>query len=153
SRPPVRIVTWQAFKTDIRFQFLGALIILANDAPQNCPAIEAVKTRISTLKLDASDKEIAALMKSISLQGFAFGNDYLTPLECVECCNHIIRLFEQNGKPLDMRLLTNGFKDFIQVKTGFSKTTWEELIKARMMESTNAVRKVSRAERVAQERG
>jgi hypothetical protein len=135
ERPMVRPVTWRAFKTTIRFDFTGGLIIISNvNLADSIPEIRAIKTRINVLSVDVSPDEIKALMKKIALAGYAFGEYFLPVDECMEVRQFVIEKLAEMHKGLDIRLMINGFKDFIQWQNGDSKTHWEQLVLGRMTE-------------------
>ncbi len=150
ERPMRRTITWGAHRTGIRFSFTGGIIIIANRPPDDIPEIKALKTRIATLELQASFAEVAALMRSVAVKGFSFGMDFLTPAECLTVANHIIERCRDLDRDLDMRVYVNGVKDFLQHKTGHSKTCWQDLIETRLSETTTL--RETRADRVTRER-
>jgi len=135
KRPIERQVTWSAFKTEIRFTFTGGLIVISNVAlADTIPELRAIKTRITVLNIDVSNAEILALMKQICAAGYQFGQDYLSPAECWEVCSFIVEKLTALKRNLDIRLLTNGFRDYLQFKSGDSQNHWKVLLEGRMSE-------------------
>lgn len=135
KKPPEREITWTAFKTTIRFVFTGGIIIISNvNLAQTVPEIAALKTRIKVIGLDFLNEEIRALMKKICLAGYQYGEDYLTPDECWEVCEFITLKLTELKRDLDLRLLMNGFKDYLQWKTHNSENYWHTLLEGRMAE-------------------
>ena len=149
KRPPEREISWTAFKVHIRFVFTGGIILIANKSLDDLPELRALKTRIVPLQLVATFNEIAALMRSVAMDGFEYGEDYLTPRECMDVAEYIIERTEGLHRQLDMRVLVNGLKDFIQFKTGQSKNDWQTLIETRLRVTT--VLRESRADTMDRE--
>jgi len=86
------------------------------------------------LGTNLSNDELLALMRKICRDGFSFPPDYLTPFECWEVGSYIKERFAKLNRTLDLRLLLNGFKDYLQHKNGHSKTDWQTLLEGRMSE-------------------
>src|SRR5262245_10451920 len=147
SRPMKREISWTAFRTDIRFTFTGGIILIANRSLETMPELAALATRITVLQLVATFAEVAALMRSVALQGFPFGQDYVSPKECMEVAGYVIDRMRSLDRPLDMRVYVNGVKDYLQDKTGHSSTGWKDLIETRLHRTT-ALRE-RRADRVS----
>jgi hypothetical protein len=149
QKPPEREITWTAFKTEVRFIFTGGIIVVSNaNLAADIPEIRAIKTRINVLQLDLSKEELLALMKHLCLQGYQYGEDYMSPNECLQVGEFIRERLEGLQRSLDLRLLMNGFKDFLQWKTKNSVNHWHDLLLGRIQERPVVVR---RAERVAKE--
>ncbi len=149
QKPPEREITWTAFRTNVRFIFTGGIIVVSNaNLAEDIPEIRAIKTRINVLHLDLSKEELLAMMKNLCLQGFHYGEDYMSPTECLEIGEFIRTRLEGLKRNLDLRLLMNGYKDFLQWKTGNSVKHWHDLLLGRIEERPVVVR---RAERVASE--
>src|SRR5205823_5146128 len=69
TEPWERLVTWSTWRKEHSFFFAGGIIMVANRPLDDWPELEAVKTRIACMQLHASDHELAALMRTISLSG------------------------------------------------------------------------------------
>jgi hypothetical protein len=136
ERPMRREITWTAFKVNIRFMFLGGVILIANRGLEAIPELSALATRITPLQLVVTFNEVAALMRSVALQGFTYGMDYVSPHECLEVAEFIIDRMRSLDRPLDMRVYVNGVKDYLQCKTGHSATDWKDLIETRLHRTT-----------------
>jgi hypothetical protein len=117
KRPMERDISWTAFNTDIRFTFTGGVILIGNRRLETIPELAALATRITVLQLVATFAEVAALMRSVALEGFAFGQDFVTPKECTQVAEYIIDRMHALDRPLDMRTYVNGVKDYLQCKT------------------------------------
>jgi hypothetical protein len=136
ERPMKREITWTAFNVSIRFHFIGGVILIANRKLETIPELAALATRISVLHLIVSFNEVAALMRSVALEGFTYGLDYVSPRECLEVAEYVIERMRALESPLDMRVYVNGVKDYLQNKTGHSETAWKDLIDTRLHRST-----------------
>lgn len=135
AKPPQREITWTAFLTSIRFVFTGGIIIISQgDLGNTRPEIRAIKSRVGAYHLDVSNNEIKAMMKQICTQGFTYGEDYMAPEECWEVAGYIIAKLESLQRNLDLRLLINGFRDYLQFKQGDSVNHWHTLLDGRMQE-------------------
>jgi hypothetical protein len=135
KKPAEREITWSAFRMPIRFVFTGGIIIISNvNLAEEVPEVRALKTRINVLGLDIDNQQIRALMKKICEAGEKVGEDYMTPDECWEVSTFIIDKLELLHRNLDLRLLRNGFRDYLQYKKGDSKTHWQVLLEGRMAE-------------------
>ncbi len=145
EKPIVRPVTWGSYGSAIRFNFTGGLIIISNaNLADSIPEIRAIKTRITALRIDVSPEEIKALMAQICHRGFTFGGHEMSVRQCLDVRNFIIEELARLQRPLDLRLLVNGFRDYLQHEAGHSKNHWTDLLRGRMVESTSGYK--SRAE-------
>jgi hypothetical protein len=136
KRPMQREITWTAFNTNIRFLFTGGVILIANRDIDTIPELAALATRIAVLQLVATFNEVAALMRSVALQGFQFGQDYATARECLDVSEYIIDRMRSLDRPLDMRMFVNGVKVYLQCKSKLSETDWKDLIETRLRRTT-----------------
>lgn len=151
KKPMEREISWTTFGTAMRFIFTGGIIVISNaNLAEEIAEIRAIKTRINVLRLDLSPEELLAKMKEICLAGYEYGDDYLTPTECLEVREYIISELERLNRPVDLRLLMNGFRDYLQWKNGDSGSKhWKELISGRMAERPVVVER--RADKKASE--
>lgn len=139
ARPMIRPITWGAHATGIRFDFTGGLIVISNaNLATAIPEIRAMKSRIIILGMDVSAEQIKALMKKICLDGFTFGDDYIVPDECLEVRQRVIDRLSELKRNLDLRVMINGFKLYLQWKNGDSKLHWHDLLDGLMSERTVA---------------
>jgi hypothetical protein len=76
-----RIVTWVTGDVEKRFEFRGGLIMVANRPLSSLPELRALAGRISVMKLDISETELAAQMRRIARQGWARYQHRLDPEE------------------------------------------------------------------------
>jgi hypothetical protein len=136
AKPPERQITWTAWKVNINFIFTGGIIIISNaNLCESKPELRALKSRINVLGLDVTNDEIRALMKQICSGGFDYGLERMTPAECWEVASAIIERLDQLQRNLDLRLLINGFRDFLQYKAGESNGVhWTDMLAGRIKE-------------------
>jgi hypothetical protein len=129
ARPPVRWVIWEAWRVNKRFPFTGGVIVVSNrEISTFAPELRALKTRVGNYRLDVTGSEIRAMMKQIALQGYVFGPDYMTPAECWEVVSFIIARLEGLQRPLDLRLVNQGFNCYLQWKNGDADLHWHLLL-------------------------
>jgi hypothetical protein len=128
-KPPVRWVSWEVRGVNKRFAFTGGIIIISNrEISTIAPELRALKTRIGTYQLDVTGSEIRAMMKQIALDGYVYGPHYMTPAECWEVVSHIIARLEGMQRPLDLRLVDQGFRCYLQWKNGEADLHWHLLL-------------------------
>jgi hypothetical protein len=153
--PMERPVTWSTYRMEHSFIFTGGIIMIANRPVDDVPELNAIKTRIAVVHLQASDAEMRALMRSVSAAGFDHEGERLDPAECLEVCEYVIDQSVSLHRPLDMRLLVNSFRDYIQWRECDSGVHWRDLVATRLRERPaffrEAVAVGSRATRKADE--
>jgi hypothetical protein len=127
-----RTVTWATARGVESIVFQGGLIMLSNRPLDDLPELRAIKTRISHLYLEVSDAEIAAQMRRLAKQGYRHGDQEMTADECETVCEFVILESQSKLCHLDMRLLDNGFRDYLQWREGHSATHWQTLVATRL---------------------
>lgn len=150
-----RLVTWRTFKQKLSFYFEGGIIFIGNRPLDSVPELRAIQTRIPTLQLTATNLEIAALMRSVSEEGFQVllqqrDLKSMTSDQCSEVCEHLIAQIHSLARNLDMRLLVNSFRDYLQYQDGQAQTHWKDLVKSELKQQV--IVPESRSERLARER-
>lgn len=134
-QPQQRRVTWTAYRTRVEFVFTGGLVVISNaNLAETIPEVRAIKSRISVLGLDVTNEEILALMKKVCLDGYPYGELYLSPEQCMEVREYVISKMHALKRNLDIRLMINGFRDYLQHAEGHSQNHWHVLIDNRMTE-------------------
>jgi hypothetical protein len=113
-----RKITWGAHGTGDEVDFEGGIVLISNRALGNLPEMQALATRIPSLDIDVTTAEIAALMRSVGRRGYQVGETQMGPAECLEVVEFIISESTQRSRPLDMRLLINGYADRLQSEFG-----------------------------------
>jgi hypothetical protein len=150
-----RLVTWRAHKTKLEVLFRGGIILIQNRPLDDLPELRALKTRIAYLHLQPTNEEIIAKMRAIAAEGYAHGDGTLTPEECGEVCEHVVRRCLDTGRNLQIRVLINAFHDRLQDEAGHADSTWQDLVESQLLEEAMARPPATerRAERIARERG
>jgi hypothetical protein len=150
----VRPVTWRTFQGPLTFNFEGGIIMIGNRSLESVPELKAVQSRIPTLQLTATNQELAALMRSVSEEGFRVllqqrGLRSMSPAECQEVCEFLIAEILPLARNLDMRLLVNAFRDYLQCQDGETGTHWKDLVRSELQQQVTVPE--SRADRLARE--
>jgi hypothetical protein len=114
------------------FVFNGGIIMLSNRPLDDLPELRAIQTRISYLELVVSENEVAALMRKVAGGGFHHGQRVMTPEECLTVCEFLVAESKSLLCHLDMRLLDNSFRDYLQHREGCSSSHWKTLVAARL---------------------
>jgi hypothetical protein len=127
-----RVVTWATARGVDSFVFNGGIIMLSNRPLDDLPELRAIQTRISYLELVVSENEVAALMRKVAGGGFHHGQQAMTPEECLDVCEFLIAESKSLLCHLDMRLLDNSLRDYLQHREGCSASHWKTLVAARL---------------------
>jgi hypothetical protein len=127
-----RVVTWATARGVDSFVFSGGIIMLSNRPLDDLPELRAIQTRISYLELVVSENEVAALMRKVAGGGFHHGQQAMRPEECLEVCEFLIAESKSLLCHLDMRLLDNSCRDYLQHREGCSASHWKTLVAARL---------------------
>jgi hypothetical protein len=138
--PMERQVTWTTYLMEHSFTFTGGVVMIANRPLDGVPELDAVRTRIAVMHLQASDPELRALMRSVSLRGFEADGKQLQPAECIDVCEYIIDQSFALHRQLDMRVLVNSFGDRLQWECHDAGCHWRDLVAARLRERPTAFR-------------
>lgn len=151
--PPERLVTWSTHRMEHMFVFTGGVIMTANRPFPDQPELEAIKTRIAYMQLVVSDNELKAQMRHIARGGFRQGRDQIEPADCRQVCEFVIQECHGLNRALDLRLLINGFRDFLQWQDCDSGCHWRDLLSARVKQRPTRLEEVESAGgRAAQKR-
>lgn len=150
-----RLVTWRTFNQQLSVCFEGGIILIGNRKLDNFPELRAIQSRIPTLQLTATNLELAALMRSVSEDGFRVlvpkhNLKSMTPTQCSEVCEFLISEIHSLARNLDMRLLVNSFRDYIQPEDGEAQTHWKDLVRSELKQQTTMPE--SRHDRLARKR-
>jgi hypothetical protein len=133
-----RIVTWGTTKPE-SIEFLGSLIIVANRNLPACPEVAALETRIPIIRLKFDPKETAAKMRSIAATGYDFPPHHLSPSDCLEVADLVLRRTNEFGQEPNVRVMIQSFRDRLQWSLGASESSWAELVESRIRKSAEAV--------------
>jgi hypothetical protein len=96
------------------------------------PELKAIRTRISHLHLEVSDAEIAAQMRRLARNGYSHDGKTMSPDEAETVCDFVILESQSKLCHLDMRLMDNAFRDFLQWREGHSACHWQILVATRL---------------------
>ena len=137
-----RVITWTTGTGgEERVTFRGGLILLANRPLADLPELRALATRIAVMHLDVTDAELSALMRELAAQGYTRdGKRLLDPAQCAEITDYLIQQCHAAGCPLDLRLLTNSYLDYLQWQADQTACDWRDLVAARVREAASHFR-------------
>ncbi len=127
-----RTVTWATAKGVESVVFHGGIIMLSNRPLDDLPELRAIKTRISHLHLEVSDAEIAAQMRRLARNGYKHDGKEMTVDEAETVCDFVILESQSKLCHLDMRLLDNAFRDYLQWREKHATCHWQILVAARL---------------------
>jgi hypothetical protein len=151
-----RVVTWTTGDGERRFSFRGGIIMLANRPLADLPELRALATRIAVHKLEVSDAEMVAHMRRIARQGWSRYQHKLDAEHTVMVCERVITECHSANCPLDLRFLDNSCMEYLQWESNNSRCHWEELVAARVRQSTvhfqHEIAAMSSEERLDEER-
>jgi hypothetical protein len=122
-----RLVTWNAHRVQISFVFSGGIILVANRPVDDIPELQAVKTRIPVIGLNPSRGEMTALIRSLALKGFRFGDDFIPPAECWRISEFVVHHTNRLDRLPDARVFVNACKDYLMHRDGHSDLHWHDL--------------------------
>jgi len=132
--PTERLVTWTTYKMEHSFVFTGGIVMTANRPFPERPELEAVKTRIEYMHLAVSDQELIAKMRAIAAGGYRRGRDIMDPDECAGVCEFIVAQCRGLNRAMDLRLMLNGFQDYLQWRDCQAGCHWRDLVATRVKE-------------------
>ena len=127
-----RTISWVTARGVESIVFNGGIIMLSNRPLNDLPELRAIKTRISHLHLEVSDAEIAAQMRRLARNGYKHDGNEMSADECETVCDFVILESQSKLCHLDMRLLDNSFRDFLQWREGHSACHWQTLVATRL---------------------
>ena len=127
-----RTITWATAKGVESTVFSGGIIMLSNRALDDLPELRAIRTRISHLHLEVSDAEIAAQMRRLARSGYAHDGKTISRDEAETVCDFVIMESQNKLCHLDMRLMDNAFRDYLQWREGHSACHWQTLVATRL---------------------
>jgi hypothetical protein len=71
-------------------------------------------------------------MRRLSRNGYRHGEQEMTADECEMICEYVVMESQNKLCHLDMRLLDNAFRDYLQWREGHSATHWQTLVATRL---------------------
>lgn len=143
--PSERLVTWSTYRMEHEFVFTGGVIMTANRPFPDQPELDAIGTRIAYMQLVVSDNELKAQMRHIANEGFQQGRDRIDPGDCHEVCEFVIGECQGLNRRLDLRLLINGFRDYLQWQDCESGCHWRDMVSARVKQRPTRLEEVKSA--------
>ena len=144
-----RRVSYKTLDKDIRFDFLGRLILLGNVPLGHDPLAQALAGRATLLDHEVDDAVMGAYCKHLALQGFKG----LSAAECLEVALFVIDETRASDLRLHLRHLFKGLEDYRQWKDGHAVTPWRVLIRTNLHESAREhVAQLSKAEEIESQR-
>lgn len=132
--PMERPVTWSTWRREHSIVFTGGIIMIANRPLDDLPELMALRTRIACIHLRATDAEMTALMRRVSLIGFEHRGSPMNPAECLEVCEFVVEQSRSLHRSLDMRMLVNSFKDFLAWRECDAGCHWRDMAATRLKE-------------------
>jgi hypothetical protein len=127
-----RVTTWETHKEKRSVVFVGGIIMIGNRPLDDLPELQALKTRIATIQLQTSDREVAAMMRAIASRGYRLGEFVLSLEECLEVAEFVIAESRQLQQSLNLRSLINGLADYLQWSDCGAGCHWRDLISSRL---------------------
>jgi hypothetical protein len=133
-----RLVTWTtATDGPQRFPFRGGLILISNRPLADLPELRALATRIEVHRLEATDAELAALMRDLAGKGYRLRDNVgIGPEECLQVTEYLLKECHAAGCRLDLRLQQKAFQSYLQFAADCSVSHWEDLVAASVREAT-----------------
>ena len=132
-----RLVTWTTAEGPQRFPFRGGLILISNRPLADLPELRALATRIEVHRMEATDAELAALMREVAGKGYRLdGKIGIGPEECLKVTEFLLKECRSAGCPLDLRLQQKAFRSYLQFAADYSVSHWEDLVAASVREAT-----------------
>ena len=79
--------------------------------------------------------ELAALMRDLASKGYQQQGKFITPDECHQVTEHLLKECRAAGSPLDLRLQQKAFQTYLQCAADCAVTHWHDLIAASVREA------------------
>jgi hypothetical protein len=116
--------------------FYGSIIFTSNrPLTDEKPEIRAVMSRIPSLAYAPPEREIRALMRRVARQGHVGEAGSMTPHECVEVTEYVIRLAAELECRLDLRWIEHGYGHYLTHVAGGGVVDWRDMVKFHVMNS------------------
>lgn len=152
----IRTIDYRRQGMAVSIPFRGSLILVSNLELHDAPLLAALKSRVTCLKYNPSNGEIAALMRVIALRGWSRDDVQMTPTECHVVTEYLIGESCRIGCDLDLRLLLDkAFPDYVQYRNGQTESHWKDLLSTTLLEELidlkHPLRRLGRADRKAAE--
>jgi hypothetical protein len=114
--------------------FFGAIIFTSNrPLTDERPELRAVLSRIPCLGFAPPVHEIRALMRHAARQGHSGEAGNMSPAECVEVVEFVIRLAAELRCHLDLRWIEHGFHHYLTHAVSGGTVDWRDMAKFHVM--------------------
>src|SRR5262249_29865176 len=101
------------------------------------PELRALATRIEVHRMEATDDELAALMRAVARKGYRLdGKVGIGPEECLQVTEFLLKECRATGCPPDLRLQQKAFHSFVQHAADRAVPHGEALVAASVGEAT-----------------
>jgi alkylated DNA repair dioxygenase AlkB len=131
-----RHITYKRKGEESSFGFRGGLIAISNLELHDAGMLQALKSRVNTLRYDPPPEQLAALMLSIAQGGWPPGGKTVSPAEADEVARHVIGEVLRLQTRMDLRLFVDkALPLFVQYKDDEAECHWKDLISASIEES------------------
>ncbi len=137
-----RIVTWTtATEGKDRVIFRGGLILISNRPLADLAELRALATRIEVHRMEISEAELTALMRSLAAEGYRYGDKMaIEPEDCLLVTEFLLSECRSSGCPLDLRLQQKSFQTYLQCVSDHAFCDWHDLVAASVREATHHFR-------------
>src|SRR5262249_48880926 len=114
--------------------FFGSIIFTSNrPLTDERPEIRAIMSRIPSVGYSPPEHEIRALMRFFARQGHVGETGRMTPAECVEVVEYVIRLAAELQGHLDLRWIEHGYGHFLTQVASGGTVDWRDMVKFHVM--------------------
>lgn len=152
DRTRTRVVRYRRRGREARVPFQGGVVCASNVDLHGGDVLDAFRSRVTVLRYDPTDAQLAAVMLDIA----DAGPHGVPPAAAGEVARHVIAESLRVGCPMDLRVFVDkGLPSYQQWKDGEAESHWRDLVTAaveeQFVESAPAEAGPTRAERKADE--
>jgi hypothetical protein len=108
--------------------FYGSIILISNrPLGQEVPEVRAIMSRIPSIAFTPPDDEVRALMRNVARRGYVGEGGRMSPPECIEVVEYVIRVAAELECRLDLRWIEHGYGHYLtDVASG--RVDWRDMI-------------------------
>ena len=106
--------------------------MLSNRPLYDMPELKAIRTRISHLHLKSPMPRSRPKCGRLARNGYTHDSNTMTADEAETVCEFVILESQNKLCHLDMRLMDNAFRDYLQWREGHSACHWQTLVGTRL---------------------
>lgn len=118
-----------AHAREMQFYFHGAIILLGNrPLAAEKEEVRAIISRVPCHSYVPPDCEIRAFMRSLARKGFVGENGRMSPSECIEVVEYVIKQVAELQGQLDLRWIEHAYGHYLTAERG-GKIDWRDMIK------------------------